>query len=441
MSNKIGFWSVFELVTISQIGSGLLLPASLALYGTLTLVGWVISSMGALVLAVMFSELCVRFPRTGGPNVYVHEAFGSTAAFFTGWTYWMISWISTIAIISSTIGYLTPFIGTHSTLITLGIEILLIISVFAYNLKGVGTAGSSRFIVVALKIIPLIFVPLAALFFFDKNNLSTRHMMPGEAPQLLNQVIILTFWGFIGFETATTAASQIKNPAKIIPPALILGTLFVCVIYFLSSLGIMGIMPSQTLMQSEAPYADVARIMFGDYFYLFISAVAAVICIGAINSWTLASGQIALGITEDGLMPRFFAQTNRNGVPLVPLFISCIGSIFFLILTHQETMMDKINTIIELSVVCFLFVYVICCLAYLKILRQQTNRAPFWQWLCAFISLGFCAWIIASTHLVTLLLASLFVMSGIPVYIFRRKKLKRLILNPTISPPAAVMAE
>lgn len=441
MSNKIGFWSVFELVTISQIGSGLLLPASLAMYGSLTLFGWVISSIGALLLAIMFSQLCIRFPRGGGPNVYVREAFGATAAFFTGWTYWTISWISTIAIITATVGYLTPFIGAQSSHMNLLLEIIIIIAVCAFNLRGVGTAGKTHFMVIVLKIIPLLFIPVAALFYFDSNNLAVPATLAHESTNMLNQVIILTFWGFIGFETATTAAHEINNPAKVIPPALIIGTLFVCIVYFVSSLGIMGIMPSETLMNSQAPYADVANILFGKYFYLFTSLLAAIICLGAINSWTLASGQIALGITHDGLMPRFFAKVNKHGIPVVPLFISCLGSILFLMLTHHESLMEKINTIIDLSVVSFLFVYIICCLAYLKLLHHEQKNPTLWQWLCGIVSFGFCGWIITSTPASTLVLSSLFVLSGVPFYIFGRKNLKRLTLQTSATSPNIVLAE
>lgn len=433
MSNKIGFWSVFELVTMSQIGSGLVLPATLAFYGSLTFVGWIISSLGALALAITFSALSVQFPRKGGPHVYVYEAFGPTPAFFTGWTYWLISWISTIAIISSAIGYLSPFIKTQSTLVTLSLEILLVILVFAHNLKGIAVISHRfRCFLLILKIIPLILIPLAALFLFNKDNLAPDSTLIHTTPRQLNQVVILTFWGFIGFETITTIANEIKNPTKTIPFALIMGTLFVCITYFVSSVGILGVMPYEVLSQSLAPYADVARIMFGDYGYFLISAIAAIVCISAIHSWTLTSGQIALGITQDGLMPASFAQTNKNNVPLVPLFINGIASILFLVLTHQETMIDKINMIIELSVVCFLFVYAICCLSYLKIIKRNAKKISFNQCSCVLISFIFCLWIIFSISLVTLFFASFFIMSGLPIYLFRRKKFKQPVLRAQV---------
>ncbi|MBI2791003.1 MAG: amino acid permease [Gammaproteobacteria bacterium] len=430
MTGKIGFWSVFELVTVSQIGSGLTLPANLAPYGALGLYGWLFSSMGAMILAMMFTLLCLRYPKTGGPHAYVQEAFGAPAAFFTGWTYWVISWVSTTAIITSAVGYLTPLMGIHSPILNLVIEMMIIVIVTAINLKGAVRAGKSKFLLVALKMIPLLLVPVAALFFFDKSNFTPLVAAPEESSSVLNNVMLLTFWGFIGFESATATAGDVKNLRKTLPIALILGTLFVAIVYFISSLGIMGVIPGEILMNSEAPYTDTAHEVFGGYWHLLVSFIACVVCIAAVNAWTLASGQIALGITQDGLMPKFFAKQNKYGAPVFALMMSCLGTLPLLMMTQHENLAQKVNTIIDLSVTAFLFVYIISCLAFLKLWWPLKDKQPVWKWMCGVISLGFCLWIIFSTPLNTLLVACLFVLSGLPIYLIRRNKLKNFSLPP-----------
>lgn len=425
MSRKIGFWSVFQLVTVSQFGSGLLLPANLAPFGMLGLKGWVLSSIGAMLLAMVFALLCIRFPKTGGPHAYVHEAFGPSAAFFTGWTYWIISWVSTTAIITSTVAYLTPLIGEQSMAFEISLEFLIIIGVTALNLRGVYSAGRSNLIIIALKMLPLLLVPVVALFYFDKTNITTTELpLEDLAGSPLNHVMLLTLWGFIGFESATAAAGDVKDPAKVFPKALVLGTLFVAVVYFISSLGIMGVIPSHILTNSEAPYTDAAKVIFGGQWHLLVSFIACVVCVAAVNAWTLASGQIALGITKDRLMPRFFSKTNKHGAPVFALVFSCIGTLPLIYFTHNDNLAQKVNTIIDLSVTSFLFIYVICCLAFLKIIWQQKRHLFNWQWYCGLLSLGFCVWVMCSTPLTTLIICSVFVLSGLPIYLFRRKKLR-----------------
>lgn len=440
MSRKIGFWSVFQLVTVSQFGSGLLLPANLAPYGILSLTGWVLSSIGAMILALMFALLCIRHPRTGGPHAYVQEAFGPSAAFFTGWTYWIISWVSTTAIITSAVAYLTPLIGEQSMGFEICLEFFIIISITALNLKGVHRAGRTNFLLLAIKILPLLLVPVIALFFFDKANIATLDVPHEEMGSALNNVMLLTLWGFIGFESATAAAGDVKDPARIFPKALVLGTLLVAIVYFISSLGIMGVIPGHILTNSEAPYSDAAKVIFGGHWHMLISLIACLVCVSAVNAWTLASGQIALGITKDRLMPRFFAKTNKHGAPVFALIFSCLGTLPLIYFTHSDNLAQKVNTIIDLSVTSFLFIYVICCLSFLKMIWQQKRKASDWQWYCGLFSLGFCVWVMCSTPLKTLVICSLFVLSGLPIYLLRRKKLKVALTENLFQPVPSSLA-
>ncbi len=421
MSSKLGFWSVFALVTGSQIGSGvLMLPSNLAPFGLLSLVGWLISGLGAVMLAMVFANLCSRFPRTGGPHVFVKETFGKNAAFFTGWTYWIISWVSTPVVLTASVGYLTPLLGNPSPLFKVILEMSLLFIITAINIRGVQTAGRAEFILTLLKIIPLLIVPIAAFSLFDVKHFTAVDTNVETISSSLGQVVLLTLWGFIGLESATTPAGSIENPGKTIPRAVVLGTICVALLYFVNSLGIMGAMPGNVLAHSTAPYADTARLLVAGNWHLLVSLIAAIVCIGTLNAWMLASGQIALGVAEDGLMPAFIAKKNRFGAPYISLVISCLGILPLLLLTMNESLAKQISIIIDFSVTAFLYVYIICCLASLKILFTQ--RGSVWQWVYTLGALSFCCWIIYETPVKTLLIASLFVISGIPFYFLQRKK-------------------
>lgn len=427
MSGKIGFWAVFALVTGSQIGSGILmLPVSLAPYGAYSLLGWCCSGLGAILLALVFAQLCGRFPRTGGPHAYVQETFGDTAGFFAGWTYWLISWVSTPIVLTASVGYLSPLLGHSSPLFNLILQITLLLIITGINLKGVRTAGKAEFVLTLLKIIPLLIVPIAALTLFDSRHFTVAAQEATQSPvSIIFHVTLLTLWGFIGVECATTPAGSVENPTKTIPRAVVLGTLCVAALYFINSIGIMGAMPGADLMQSAAPYADTAKLLFHGNWHVGIALIAAIVCIGTLNAWMLASGQIALGLAEDGLFPAFFAKQNRHGAPANALIISCCGIIPILILTMSDSLAQQINAIIDFSVAAFLFVYAICCLAYVKLLWQERNKTSLWQWLYGVGALAFCVVVIVATPMKTLLFSSLFVVSGVPIYYYRRYAAKR----------------
>ncbi len=416
--HKLGFWSVFALVTGSQIGTGIFVSlVSLAPFGLFSLAGWAVAGLGAISLALVFAQLCAWMPKTGGPHVYVHQAFGPTAAFFTGWTYWVISWVSTTTVIVAAVSYLTPFFGNHTTT-NLMLGILLLVAITALNFRGVSTAGQAEFALTMLKIIPLVFVPLLGLWYFKLENftLDAAHASLSTG-QLLSQAALIAFYGFIGLESGTTPAASVENPSTTIPRAVVCGTLCVAVLYILNSVGIMGIMPSAELMHSQAPYADALRSLIGGNWHLILSLIASIICIGTLNAWMLTSGQIALGLAQDGFLPAFFGRTNKYGAPYISLAISCVGIIPLLVMTASNTLAAQIDWIVNISSTTFLFVYTACCLAFFKLLAQKHIPTSFSALAYGFVALLFCAWVIYATPIAILAVASLFILSGIPLFI------------------------
>jgi len=425
-SRKIGFWAVFALVTGSQIGSGVfMLPASLAPYGFYGMLGWLISGCGAIALALVFAQLCAWFPQTGGPHVYAQHAFGKSVAFFTGWTYWVISWISTTVVIIASIGYLTPLIGSHSSFVNVGLEIALLMIVTALNFRGVKAAGSTEFLLTLLKLVPLALIPFLALFYFDSANFAVDSAISTlSLSHILSRVTLLTLWGFIGVESATAPAGSVENPSKTIPRAIVAGTACVALMYLVNSFAIMGIIPSAQLMGSSAPYADATRVIFGGNWYLIISIIASVICMGTLNAWILTSSQIALGLAQDGLMPPLFMKKNRFDAPFWSLIISGICIIPLLILTANQSLASQVLTIIDFSVTSFLFVYALSCLAFFKILLQckEAFSEKIGSLIYGTVALLFCCWVIYETPLNTILIASLFTLSGILPYLYFHSK-------------------
>ncbi len=417
MSNKMGFLAVFAMVISSQVGSGIfMLPVSLSPYGIYSIISWVISGLGALSLALVFALLCAKFPETGGPHVYVKHAFGNTAAFFTGWTYWVISWVSTTAVVVASVGYLTPLFQSDIQNIHLYLEVLLLMAITLINLRGVVVAGYVEFLLMIVKIIGLILIPILALFHFDKNNFIISSEISNLAiPHILARSTLLTLWCFVGLESATAPAGSVNNPTKTIPKAILLGTACVAIIYFVNSLSIMGLINGNDLMNSKAPYVDAIKIMFPGNIHLAISIIASIVCISSLNAWVLASGQVVLGLAEDKLMLQFFTKRNQYASPFRGIMISSLGTLVLIICTAGSTFSKQVTSIIDFSVISFLFVYLTCSVAFLKFSIQEQN---YYKLFIGVISLLFCSYIILCTPINTLLIASLFTLSGVPIYLF-----------------------
>lgn len=423
---KIGFWAVFGIVVGSQVGSGIFMaPVVLAPYGILSFYSYIIAAIGAMALALVFAKLCSIIPKTGGPHTYVNAAFGPFPAFFTGWCYWVISWVSSLAVVKSCIGYLIPIIGQQTPELTIAMEIFLLLTMTLLNLYGLSVAGVIEFFLTLLKIVPLVILPVIALFFFKMDNIQISESVQQQSLiSNLGHVTLIVLWGFIGLETGTTTAGSVKNPEKTIPKATAIGTLLVALLYFVNNAAIMGAVPATQLINSTAPYSDVVKNIFGGTWYLIISFIAFLVCLSTLNAWILSSGQVAMGVAQDKLMPKVFGVQNKNGSPYFSILMTFIGGTPLIILTYSNNFAHQMNMIIDFSVTAFLFVYMICVLSYFKILikRSQMKLKSF---VIGAVALLFCSWIIYNTPLNILLMAFAFVLTGIPVYIWHKASSKK----------------
>ncbi|MDR2067543.1 MAG: amino acid permease [Holosporaceae bacterium] len=412
MSKKLGFKSVFAIVFGGQVGSGIfMLPATLAPYGIWAVFGWCLSGLGAILLAIVFGELCSRFPNTGGPHAYVKETFGQIPSFFVGWCYWLVSWISTSVVIVASIAYLNPFIGNVSSFASLLLEIALLVVLAAVNCKSVGLAGKMEFFLMILKFMPFIIVPALIIQDFNLANITVSTDLAHLSPfRLLSSVTVLCLWGFIGVECATTPAGSVQNPSKTIPRAIILGTCAVALVYFINSTAIMGVMPGSSLAASKAPFADAVNIVAGKNISLLLSLAASIVCAGTANAWVLTSAQASLGLAQDGLLPKIFAKRNSEDSPYVGVLISCFGTVVILVLTKNESISEQVAHIVNFSVTAFLMVYIICCAAFLKIMLKERRIGKL---IIGTLAATFCSLTVADAAWQSILISVLFFASGV----------------------------
>jgi APA family basic amino acid/polyamine antiporter len=418
-SQKIGFKELAALVIGGQVGVGiLLLPAALAAYGSLGLAGWLVSSAGAITLALIFAQLCRHIPKAGGPNTYVRQAFGDTAAFFTGWVYWLVAWTSNIAVVLAAVSYLSPIFGHLSKTHNLMLEIAIVSLLTLINIRGPKLVGKIELVLTILKCLPLIILPIGGIMYFNMDNFYPVNPTNFSTAEVLTKTALLTFWGFIGLESATANAEIVENPTKTVPKAVLFGTILVALFYILNSISVMAIVSQGALVASSAPYVDAAQKIFGNNIEVLASIIIAFACIGTLNAWILTSGQIAFGAAKDGLFPAFCGKVNRYDAPYISLIISFIGTIILLFLTLSDNIVTQLTMVIDFSVITFLFVYLICMLAFLKMFGHRHK-------IYGFISIlggGFCLWVIGNSPILYSIVSLAFVLSGIPVYLWNRKQ-------------------
>lgn len=266
-SKKIGLGPATSLVLGNMIGSGIfLLPSALAKYGGISIVGWIVSAIGGLVLAKVFSELGKQFPKTGGPYTFAKEGFGDFSAFLVAWGYWIAICCTNAAIIITMLSYLSVFfpVINSSPLVSISIGLLVLWFLTYVNSKGVKEAAWIQLVTTILKLVPLFLVAIVGLFFVEIEHFYPFNLSGKSNFEAITITTTLTLFAFLGIESATIPADNIKRPEITIPKATKIGTWIAIIVYVLGSIAVMGLISPETLAVSKAPFADAAALIWGE---------------------------------------------------------------------------------------------------------------------------------------------------------------------------------
>src|SRR6185436_4033893 len=317
---KLGLGMCLALVVGNIIGSGVyLLPASLAPHGANVLTAWLATAGGAIALGVVFTALSRELRGNGGPYAATRAAFGPLAGFVVAWGYWVSIWVGNVTIATGAVSYtssLVPWIANvpgAAPLVTVAVVWLFTL----VNCFGVRASGWVQSVTTVLKCLPLVAVPLAALVRFRPEWLDNVATGPRISLDGTAAAAALALWAVVGFESATVPADKIEDPARTIPRATLVGTLLGAILCALSCSAVMLVVPAQTLARSNAPFADAARVLFGDTAAVVVAALAAVSAYGALNGWILLQGELPQQMARDGVFPRLFARASRRDAPVV----------------------------------------------------------------------------------------------------------------------------
>lgn len=327
-SRKLGLPSATALVIGCMIGSGVfLLPAQLAPFGMNSIIAWVLTISGALLLAIVISRLVRAMPEAGGPIGIVRETFGPLAASLIGWSSWVSYWTAAATVAIAATSYLSfffPILADNRALAAMT-TIALITSVTLLNLRGARAAGAFQIVTTIIKLLPLIAVILILAMVSSTNPIT----IPVAQPVDLNLASIttaasLTLWALVGFEAAGLASDKIDRPEINVGRATVLGTAITGIIYLIVCTGILLTLPRDALAASNAPFALFIETYWSREAAYAVAGFAAISAIGALNGFVLIQGEIPLTMARSGLLPRWFGQANAAETPTRMLIISSL---------------------------------------------------------------------------------------------------------------------
>lgn len=428
-----GFWTATSLVLGNMIGSGIFyLPASLAHVGPISIFGWLITAVGAVSLAYVFSKLSLNNPQAGGPFSHTRQAFGNQMGFFMAWGYWIMAWSSNAAVSLAFVSYLShfvPLLAESKMASFLMATCLIWFTTFlnCYNLK---YGGFVQVLTVIIKISPLIAVACLGWFYIDSQNYVPFNPNFDTPLKAINAAAAITMWAFIGLESATVPAENVTNPGKTISRATLFGTLLGALIYIVITVVIFGLIPAHELAKSNAPFVDAATQIFGSWVAPLIGFCVLVSIFGGLNGWIILQGQIPYALAKEGLFPKAFGKLSDNGTPVFGLVFTSILMTALMSMNYSKSLVNQFNNMILIGTIMTLGTYLSSTIASLKLLKHSfvVKLKPA-LYLAIVLGACYCVWAILGAGLENISVCFMAYACGIPVYIYSRWEHRRINLR------------
>jgi len=378
---KLGLIGAVALIVSSLAGSGVIaLPQQLAATGSITLISFILVTIGALFLTLVYVRAGTRFedPSPTALASYVNPILGAKSGFF----YVYGNLISNVSILIAGLGYLEVFLPQLGHPIILGITVIVLIWVFiALSLRGAGIITKIVSITVTLLLISVIITGVAGWFDFDPTQFNTNWNVSGKGTgtAIMSGFAILIF-SFVGVESVATNNAYIRNPKKIVPVATITGFIIVAIIYIASTTVLEGMYPAKEIQTAPASFALSMQTIFGSKIVGdVVSMVMSIACIASFLVWNLSSASAAKTSADNGFLPKAYSYTNIHGINSKGLVINgiimTILQIFLMFLGSNVA--TAFNITVTISVLLLLFPYFWSGIALIK--KEKEDGSGTWS--------------------------------------------------------------
>ena len=309
------------LVTVgAMIGSGIFYtPAEVARATGSTgraLAAWGLGAVLSLLGALTLAELGAAIPGTGGLYLYLRRAFGPAVAFLFGWAMLAVLVPSSVAFFAGvTARHVAPLLhvdARHASLAERVVSLTVIAFVAAVNVSGVRHAARLQGVTAALKYVGVAGVALAA---FAVGAPATAPVVTTLAQGSIVAAVVPALWAYDGWIDITSIAGEVRDPARVIPRALVLGTLAVTLVYLVVVVAYHHALGTAGLAAAAAPGNALGARVAGAAGMRAVGALVAVSCFGGCMIGMLTGTRVIAAMGEEGGALRGLAVTGRAGTP------------------------------------------------------------------------------------------------------------------------------
>jgi APA family basic amino acid/polyamine antiporter len=335
LTRAIGTFGLAAGIINITIGGGIFrLPANVASsLGASAPIAYVVCAIAMGLIVMCIADAGKRVTLTGGPYAYIGIALGSYAGFLAGIMLWMLGTFATAAvgtIFAGSVGLLIPALS--GTVANTAILIAAFVFWTAVNLRGVTLGVQLNSIATVAKLLPLVLIATAGLFFVKADNLVVVDW-PGAGD--VARTSLLLIFAFAGIESALIPSGEVRDTERTVPRAIALAMIGITALYILLQTVAQGILGAGLAQSTAAPLAEAAGMSLGGWARSLLLAGASISMFGYLGGMTLSiihpvyrapqpaiviQSILALGLAISGTFEQLAILAN---VAALALYLGC----------------------------------------------------------------------------------------------------------------------
>lgn len=315
----IGFTAALALVVANMVGTGVfttlglqaaVVPDPLALLAL-----WAIGGVVALAGALCYAELAAALPRSGGEYTYLGVIYHPALGIAAGLVSLTVGFAAPIALAAMALGYYTaPLTGLRPA-VTATLAVVLVTGMHAFD-----TRVGQRFHVAAtlLKVMLLLAFSAAGLLAPAAVDLPLDPAAGVQAVFSGGFAVSLVYvaYAYSGWNAAVYVAGEVRDPQRVLPRSLVVGTLLVTGIYLVVNFVFLRTVPPAALAGTIEVGALSARQVFGPHGAVLMNGMLAVLLLSTVSAMVWTGPRVLQAAAADLPPLAWLAARTRGAAPM-----------------------------------------------------------------------------------------------------------------------------
>jgi APA family basic amino acid/polyamine antiporter len=348
-NSKFRFTTVTAVVIANMVGTGVFTSLGFQLLeihsGFALLALWAVGGIAALCGAMTYAELGAALPRSGGEYNFLSRIYHPAAGFVSGWVSATIGFAGPCALAAMTFAvYATSILDTGNLpWLRPALAAGLVIALGLAHASNHRTSGGTQVVFTVLKVAVIVVFFATALIFVDESQAINFLPATGDAGELFSAefavALIYVSYAYTGWNAATYLGSELEDPQRTLPLILFSGTLVVMLMYMALNYVFLSVAPVDAMRGEVEVGYIAARSAFGEIGGKLAGLVLAALLISTVSAMTIAGPRVLQVVGEDFRSLRFFARTNRDGIPTAAIYTQTALSVVFILTASFESVL------------------------------------------------------------------------------------------------------